>query len=90
MTANTLIKNGRRLLPDEDYDIEHRIVVDNQIKWVREKAYLEFDDKGELSGGFGITQDITKQKDAEAVILREKNFTDDDRRLASRHFLSFQ
>ena len=36
---------------------------DGQVKWVREKAYLEFDDAGGLLGGFGITQDITDAKE---------------------------
>jgi PAS domain S-box-containing protein len=49
-------------LAGEPYDVEHRIIVDGQIKWVREKAYLEFDNKGALLGGFGITQDITERK----------------------------
>jgi PAS domain S-box-containing protein len=52
-------------LAGEPYDIEHRIVVNGQTKWVREKAYMEFDDAGELLGGFGITQDITERKQAE-------------------------
>jgi len=30
-------------LRGETYDIEHRIVVDRQVKWVREKAYRECD-----------------------------------------------
>jgi len=57
-------------LRGEPYDIEHRIVVGEQVKWVREKAYLEFGDAGELLGGFGITQDITQRKQAEET-LRE-------------------
>jgi|GEM_PF-6670683 len=57
-------------LRGEPYDIEHRIVVAGEIKWVREKAFLEFDGAGELLGGFGITQDITERKRAEAA-LRE-------------------
>ncbi|MEW6252975.1 MAG: PAS domain S-box protein, partial [Planctomycetota bacterium] len=44
------------------YDLEHRIVADGRVKWVREKAYLEFDAAGQLLGGFGITQDITARK----------------------------
>jgi PAS domain S-box-containing protein len=40
------------------------------VKWVREKAYLEFDDAGKLMGGFGITQDISERKRAESK-LRE-------------------
>jgi len=51
-------------LRGEPYNVEHRIVVGEQVKWVREKAYLEFDDSGRLLGGFGITQDITELKQA--------------------------
>ncbi len=57
-------------LRGEAYDIEHRIIVNNDIKWVREKAELEFDNYGTLLGGFGTVQDITERKDAEAA-LRE-------------------
>ena len=57
-------------LRGEPYDIEHRLLVEGQVKWVREKAYLEFDAAGELLGGFGITQDITERKLAEQA-LRE-------------------
>jgi PAS domain S-box-containing protein len=55
-------------LAGESYDIEHRIIVDGVVKWVREKAYLEFDQGGVLLGGFGITQDITARKQAEERI----------------------
>jgi len=66
-------------LRGEPYDIEHRLVVDGRIKWVREKAYLEFDKNGVLAGGFGITQDITERKLTEELIkqrndeLRQQN-----------------
>jgi PAS domain S-box-containing protein len=49
-------------LKGEPYDIEHRIIVDGKTKWVREKAFLEFDENGGLTGGYGITQDITDKK----------------------------
>jgi PAS domain S-box-containing protein len=55
-------------LRGEPYDIEHRIVSDGQVKWVREKAYLEFNDADELLGGFGIAQDITSRKQAELAL----------------------
>ncbi len=55
------------------YDIEHRLVVNGQIKWVREKAYLEFEKDGSLIGGFGITQDFTERKTiAEELQAREQ------------------
>ena len=57
-------------LAGRPYDIDHRIVVDGQVKWVREKAYLEFDDAGKLLGGFGITQDITERKNMESALQK--------------------
>ena len=30
----------------EPYDIEHRIIAEGKVKWVREKAELEFDENG--------------------------------------------
>jgi PAS domain S-box-containing protein len=57
-------------LRGEPYDIEHRLLVDGKVKWVREKAYLEFDDSASPLGGFGITQDITERKQAEQQIHR--------------------
>jgi PAS domain S-box-containing protein len=52
------------------YDIEHRLLVDGKVKWVREKAELEFNDKDECIRGVGVTQDITGRKLAEQA-LRE-------------------
>ncbi|WP_170162344.1 EAL domain-containing protein [Caldimonas tepidiphila] len=50
------------------YDIEHRILVGDGVKWVREKAELEFDAQGRLRSGFGIVQDITERKQAELAL----------------------
>jgi PAS domain S-box-containing protein len=55
-------------LRGEPYDIEHRIIVNNNnIKWVREQAVLEFDKQGTLLGGFGTVQDITERKEVEKL-----------------------
>lgn len=48
------------------YDIEHRLLVNGTLKWVRELAELEFDLDGSLLGGFGTTQDISDRKRTEA------------------------
>ena len=64
-------------LSGEPYDIEHRIVVGGKVKWVRVKAELEFDDKGELIGAFGTTQDVTERKKAE-LALQEANQRKDE------------
>ncbi len=47
------------------YDIEHRIVVGEQVKWVRERAELEADAEGGTVRGVGTVQDITERKLAE-------------------------
>ncbi len=50
------------------YDIEHRIVVAGEVKWVRERAELELDVDGNLRGGFGTVQDITVRKRADEAL----------------------
>ncbi len=52
-------------LQHEPYDIEHRILVDGKIRWVREKAEVEFDENGNAIKGIGLTQDITERKETE-------------------------
>ncbi len=56
----------------EPYDIEHRIKVGDTIKWVREIAELEWDQKGIMLGGFGTVQDITKLKAIEDELKQAK------------------
>jgi PAS domain S-box-containing protein len=52
-------------------DIEHRIVVGDTIKWVRERAELEFDSDGMLVGGFGTVQDVTERRQIQEAVDRE-------------------
>lgn len=59
-------------LRGEPYDIEHRIVVDDGVRWVREKADLEFDAKHGLVGGIGVTLDITDRKRREEELRRTR------------------
>jgi PAS domain S-box-containing protein len=47
------------------YDIEHRIVVGGGLKWVRERAQVEFDPDGNAVEGIGTVQDVTERKRAE-------------------------
>ena len=67
--VNNRWKEGLRGKP---YDIEHRIVVNGQVKWVREKAYLEFDNENTIVGGFGITQDISERKLVEEALRKSE------------------
>lgn len=59
-------------LRGEPYDIQHRIISEGRVKWVREKAYLEFDEAGALRGGFGITQDISELKRSEEALKKSE------------------
>jgi signal transduction histidine kinase len=52
----------------ELYDIEHRIVVNGAVKWVREKAELEFNMDGVLLSGFGTVQEVTEKREMHAKL----------------------
>lgn len=47
------------------YRIEHRIVVDGRVRWVEERAELEFDASGRPVRGVGTVQDITERRELE-------------------------
>jgi len=65
-------RKWKAALQGEPYDVEHRIVVDGAVKWVRERAELDFDEAGTLLGGFGTTQDITDLKKVEEQLQLSK------------------
>jgi PAS domain S-box-containing protein len=56
------------------YDIEHRILVGDKVKWVHELAELEFDEHGTLLGAFGTTDDITDIKNTQEALQQERGF----------------
>lgn len=68
-------KNWKAALAGAPYDIEHRIVAHGEVRWVREKAELEYDAAGKLAAGFGTVQDITDKKQAEEELLRLQRLT---------------
>jgi PAS domain S-box-containing protein len=53
-------RKWKAALRGKPYDIEHRLIVNGKVKWVRERAELEFSKAGTLLAGFGTTQEITK------------------------------
>jgi PAS domain S-box-containing protein len=65
---DAVIKSWKAALQGEIYDIEHRIIRDNEIQWVREKADIEFDAKKKPIQAIGIVQDITERKNIEEAL----------------------
>jgi PAS domain S-box-containing protein len=61
-------RKWKAAIEGEPYDIEHRLLIDNEVKWVREKAELNLDDKRVPISAIGITQDITVRKKAEEAL----------------------
>lgn len=49
-------------LTSGSYSIEHRITTASGLKWVSERARLEFDERGALVDILGTVQDITEKK----------------------------
>lgn len=47
------------------YDIEHRCVVDGQVRWLRERAEVTLDPEGRAIEGIGTVQDVTERRLAE-------------------------
>ena len=52
-------------LQGSEFDIVHRLIIGDEVKWVRQKAEFEFDKRGILKDSFGIIQDITAIREAE-------------------------
>ncbi|HEX5394344.1 MAG TPA: PAS domain-containing protein [Rhodocyclaceae bacterium] len=59
---NRVAQHWTDALHGEPYDIDHRILVNEEERWVRQRATLEYDEQGILVGGFGTAQDITERK----------------------------
>jgi PAS domain S-box-containing protein len=75
-------KKWKAALNKEPYDIEHRLWVDGEVKWVREKAEVEFDEKGNCVRGIGFTQDITERKKAEELLQQSTNLLRESQEVA--------
>lgn len=55
------------------YDIEHRINMKGQIKWIRERAEITVNSVGQLVEALGTVEDISNRKQAEEEINQAKN-----------------
>ena len=63
-----VLKTWGEAVAGAPYDIEHRIVVDGQARWVRERAQVEYDSEGRPLAGIGTVQDVTERKQADKAL----------------------
>lgn len=62
----TTVKGGwEKTLRGEPYFLRHRILRGDEIRWVEERAEVEFDPEGKPVAGLGTVRDITLQVNAE-------------------------
>ncbi|MFH0784899.1 MAG: PAS domain S-box protein [Pseudomonadota bacterium] len=61
-----------KALAGESYSIQHRIVVDGQVKWVHEQAEIHFDKHGIPLTGIGTVQDITERRRNEEALRQSE------------------
>ena len=64
-------------LAGQSYDVEHRILVEGRTRWVRERALLEYDSKGQVIRGIGSAQDITQRKQIELELEHHRHHLQD-------------
>lgn len=64
----------RSALKGAAYQIEHRIIVNGELQWVRETARLETDANGNLCSGVGTVELITERKLYEERLETLANF----------------
>jgi len=70
-----VLKSWNAAIAGAPYDIEHRVVADGEIRWVRERAVIERGAEGRAISGIGTTQDITDGKRIDMEIRRlERNY----------------
>ncbi len=68
---------------NKSLELTHRIIVNEEIKWVKEKARVEYDDEGIPIKVIGFTQDITESKLAEMELVKAKEKAEESDRLKS-------
>jgi two-component system sensor histidine kinase/response regulator len=57
-------------LQGRPYDSEHRILVDQQMRWVRERAHVRFGVSGQPLFAVGTVQDISERHEAEEQLRK--------------------
>jgi len=64
MAAKVKIEKG------ESYQIDYRIIKNNEVSWIRESSQLIFDEKHQIVKNSGICKDVTEEKQTEEEIKK--------------------
>ena len=65
-----VLADWQAALGGKPYDSEHRIVVGEATRWVRERAHIRFDQDGRAISAVGTVQDITERRTAEEQLRK--------------------
>jgi PAS domain S-box-containing protein len=70
-----LDRNWQGAKEGEPYDIEYRLTIDGEVRWMREAADVTFEN-GEPTSATGVIQDITDRKEREQELEEQKSRAD--------------
>jgi diguanylate cyclase (GGDEF)-like protein/PAS domain S-box-containing protein len=65
-------RTWKAALHGEAYDVEHRINVHGQIKWIKGQAQFTFDAAGNVIQALGTVQDISERKQTEEEVNQSR------------------
>ena len=65
LDANKRVDNG------EAYDIDYRLIVNEETRWINEKSFPIRDEQGNVIANSGICRDVTDLKSANETIYRQ-------------------
>jgi PAS domain S-box-containing protein len=68
-----VINAWEEALKGKIFDVEHRILVNDQIKWVKQKANINLKDNLVEGRVIGTIQDMTSRKNIEEALLQSEN-----------------
>lgn len=78
------VENAHLEIYTKDYfEVEYRILINNEIRWIFEKSYAIKNDEGIIYKNSGICIDITSQKNAELQLQKVKEIEETNKSKAT-------
>ncbi|MCC5870234.1 MAG: response regulator, partial [Gammaproteobacteria bacterium] len=71
---DAVIRAVEALERGEVYDLEHRIIANGRVVWVRARTVLEYDEHGRPRRAIGVAQDITIERATEQALRERGDF----------------